>query len=394
MNDNDNAGFSEEIVEPDAEGSGVNLEDFIAYPPTHVYVFKPCREVWIATGVDACVPPVPVLTKAGKPKRDKNGKPIVIRATRWLDQNQRVECMTWCPGQPMLIPDRLVVHGGWIERRGVTTFNLYRPPRLKLGDATKTQSWLDHVHKVFEQVDAEHIIKWLAHRVQHPGEKINHALVLGGDQGIGKDSMLEPVKRAVGPWNFHEVSPTHLLGRFNNFVKSVILRVNEGRDLGEVDRFKFYDHMKIYTAAPPDVLRVDEKHLREHYVFNVLGFTPKSGHWLSVLGCCFVPKADIVRDHRNERPSNAWPSEIPKRETGSEHQSDQQVPIAPDPCSNNASQITEVQKAYIGFGRFEVKLDFFGYRNELLLERRGECALIEIGEPKSDCRSDQGHNRA
>jgi len=118
----------------------------------------------------------------------------------------------------------------------------------------------------------------LEHRVQHPGEKINHALVLGGDQGIGKDSMLEPVKRAVGPWNFHEVSPTHLLGRFNNFVKSVILRVSEGRDLGEVDRFKFYDHTKIYTAAPPDVLRVDEKHLREHYVFNVLGFLITTNH--------------------------------------------------------------------------------------------------------------------
>jgi hypothetical protein len=84
MNADDNAGFSEEIVEPDTEGSGVNLEDFIAYPPTHVYLFKPCREVWIATGVDACVPPVPILTKTGKPKRGKNGKPVVIRATRWL----------------------------------------------------------------------------------------------------------------------------------------------------------------------------------------------------------------------------------------------------------------------------------------------------------------------
>jgi hypothetical protein len=108
--------------------------------------------------------------------------------------------------------------------------------------------------------------------VQHPHEKINHGLVLGGEQGIGKDTLLEPVKHAVGPWNFHEVSPTHLLGRFNGFAKSVILRVNEARDLGEVDRFKFYDHTKIYTAAPPDVLRVDEKHLREHYVFNVIGF--------------------------------------------------------------------------------------------------------------------------
>jgi hypothetical protein len=49
----------------------------------------------------------------------------------------------------------------------------------------------------------------------------------------------------------------------------VILRVNEARDLGEVDRFAFYDHMKAYIAAPPDVLRVDEKHLREHSVMNV-----------------------------------------------------------------------------------------------------------------------------
>jgi hypothetical protein len=43
--------------------------------------------------------------------------------------------------------------------------------------------------------------------VQRPQEKINHALVLGGAQGIGKDTLLEPVKRAVGPWNFEGVSP-------------------------------------------------------------------------------------------------------------------------------------------------------------------------------------------
>ena len=35
--------------------------------------------------------------------------------------------------------------------------------------------------------------------------------------------------------------------------------MNEARDLGEFDRFQFYDHLKAYTAAPPDVLRVDEK---------------------------------------------------------------------------------------------------------------------------------------
>jgi len=51
----------------------------------------------------------------------------------------------------------------------------------------------------------------------------------------------------------------------------VILRVSEARDLGDVDRFQFNDHMKSYTAAPPDVLRVDEKNLREYAVPNVVG---------------------------------------------------------------------------------------------------------------------------
>jgi Family of unknown function (DUF5906) len=102
--------------------------------------------------------------------------------------------------------------------------------------------------------------------------------VFGGSQGIGKDTLLEPVKHAVGPWNFSEVSPQHLLGRFNGYLKSVILRVSEARDLGEINRFTFYDHMKAYTAAPPDVLRVDEKNLREYSIINCCGVIITTNH--------------------------------------------------------------------------------------------------------------------
>jgi hypothetical protein len=271
MSANPDGAFTEEISGPCPEGSGVTIDDFVAYMPAHLYVFTPCREFWPNSSVNARLKRMPVLTEAGKPKLDGNGKPLTMLPSTWLDRNRPVEQMTWAPGMPMLIPDRLVIDGGWVDRKDVTCFNLYRPPRVKLGDANKAGPWIEHARRVFP-TDANYIIKWLAHRVQRAPEKINHGLVLGGDQGIGKDTLLEPVKHAVGPWNFHEVSPTHLLGRFNSFAKSVILRVNEARDLGEVDRFKFYDHTKIYTAAPPDVLRVDEKHLREHYVFNVIGF--------------------------------------------------------------------------------------------------------------------------
>lgn len=244
---------------------GVSLADFHAYMPMHSYIFAPSREMWPAASINARIPPL----------QDKNEKPI--SASAWLDRNKPVEQMTWAPGKPMLIKNRLISDGGWIERNGMMCFNLYRPPVTEPGNAAEAAPWIDHVRHVFSD-DAEHIIRWLAHRVQCPQEKINHALVLGGNQGVGKDTLLEPVKRAIGPWNFAEVKPQQVLGRFNGFLKSVILRVSEARDLGDVDRFQFYDHMKDYTAAPPDVLRIDEKHLREHSIFNCCGVIITSNH--------------------------------------------------------------------------------------------------------------------
>jgi hypothetical protein len=240
--------------------SGVSIEDFYAYMPMHAYIYIPTRELWPAASVNARIAPI--------------GKEA---ANRWLDQNRPVEQMTWSPGMPMLIRDQLISQGGWVHHDKATCFNLYREPLIEPGDASEAYLWVDHVERVYPD-DCSCIIRWLACRVQRPADKINHALVLGGAQGIGKDTLLEPVKHAIGPWNFHEVSPQNLLGRFNGFAKSVILRVNEARDLGDVNRYQFYDHLKSYTAAPPDVLRVDEKHLREYSVPNICGVVITTNH--------------------------------------------------------------------------------------------------------------------
>jgi Family of unknown function (DUF5906) len=229
------------------------VENFYAYMPMHNYIYAPTRETWPASSVNARIPPI--------------GK---ISASAWIDKNQPVEQLSWIPGEPMLIKGRLISEGGWIEHAGSTVFNLYRAPTIAPGDPDQAKQWIDHIEMIYPD-DASHIIRWLAHRVQRPGEKINHALVLGGPPGVGKDTLLEPVKPAVGPWNFIDVSPAHMLGRFNGYVKSVILRISEARDLGDVNRFAFYDHMKVYTAAPPDVLRCDEKNLREYSVPNICG---------------------------------------------------------------------------------------------------------------------------
>ena len=240
---------------PANDDLALTLEDFVAYMPMHNYVCLPTREFWPAASVNSRIPPM------------TDGKKSV-NASAWLDANAPVEQATWAPGKPMLIYDKVISDGGWIDQPRFTVLNLYRPPTIEPKPAN-VDLWVDHIRRLYGDDAADHIIKCFAHRVQRPDEKINHALVLGGPQGIGKDTILEPVKRAIGSWNFTEVGPKQMMGRFNGFTKSVILRMNEARDLGEFDRYSFYEHTKAYIAAPPDVLRVDEKNLREHYVLNV-----------------------------------------------------------------------------------------------------------------------------
>ncbi len=256
---------------------GISLEDFWAYMPMHNYIYAPGRSHWPGASVNSRLPAVKLTDADGQPVLGDNGKQIILRPSAWLDRNKPVEQMTWAPGQPMTIRDRLILDGGWIDKVGATVFNLYRSPETARGNPACAGPWLDHIRYIYPD-ETDHIINWLAHRIQQPQDKINHALVLGGSQGIGKDTLLEPIKYAIGAWNFAEVSPQQILGRFNSFLKSVILRVSEARDLGEFDRFALYDHLKTITAAPPDTLRIDEKHLREYYIVNCCGVVITTNH--------------------------------------------------------------------------------------------------------------------
>jgi len=156
-----------------AELPAIRLQDFLAYMPDHRYIFRPTRDQWPASSVDARVP---------WPK-GRNGQPM--KPSNWLDRNSTVEQMTWIPGEPELIEGRLIDGGGWIDHPGVTCFNLYRPPRPETGDASKAAPWVDHLRSVYPD-DSDHLIAWLAHRVQCPGEKINrHGRRPGGREGYG-----------------------------------------------------------------------------------------------------------------------------------------------------------------------------------------------------------------
>ena len=139
----------------------VSMEDFCRYLiQPNAYFFIPCRELWPGTSVNARLPRVPVLTKSGQPKRDKDGKPVYMSPSKWIDDNRRVEQATWHPGLPMFITDRLAVAGGWVEKRGTTSFNLYRAPRIVPGDKSKATPWLDHVYRIYPTTPTTSFVGW------------------------------------------------------------------------------------------------------------------------------------------------------------------------------------------------------------------------------------------
>lgn len=236
-------------------GRSLLPEDFVAYLPDHTYFFIPTRDLWKAESIAVHVTsPVDGL-----------------KVCEWLDQTRHVEQLSWCPGLELFVRDRIVADGGWMPREGLTVLNLYRPPLAhEGGDPAQATRWLEHLSRIYPS-DAPHIVQWLAHRVQRPFEKVNHGIVLGGNQRIGKDTILYPVRAAIGEWNCCDVTPSALMGTFNGHVKSVLLRVNETHDLGDLNRYTFYERCKWLLAAPPEVFRVNEKNLREHPVPNVVG---------------------------------------------------------------------------------------------------------------------------
>src|SRR5262245_13885897 len=131
----------------------------------------PCRETWTARAVDIVVGRQLVCDRIGKPIRGKKGVLVTESASTWLLKHQRVAQMAWVPGKPALIHDRLLGDGVCIERPEVTCLNMYRPPRIELGDASLAGPWITHLKYLFSDDDADHLLRWLAQRNQQPEVK-------------------------------------------------------------------------------------------------------------------------------------------------------------------------------------------------------------------------------
>lgn len=233
---------------------------FYYHSEENKFIFTPTGALWVAKAVNSRLPWYGGASPAS----------IIARS-------RAVEQATWAPGKPQLIEGQLIHSGvGWVDHRGARVWNYYKPPTIIRGNSINAKRWVDHCYLIYPD-EAAHIIKWLAMRVQHPEVKIQHALVLGGNQGIGKDTLIYPAVHAVGPWNVHVISPVEAMGTFTGYRQSVLLVVSEARNLGEVNRPQFYERFKDVIASPLP-LYVNEKNRHEFYIPNIIGVIITTNH--------------------------------------------------------------------------------------------------------------------
>jgi hypothetical protein len=154
------------------------------------------------------------------------------------------------------------------------------------GDVSK---WFEHIKKIYPN-EADHIVMWLAHRVQRPADKINHCLdFISHEQGIGKDTIVAPVIAAIGSQNFKEITAkTFYSSDWNDHLQSIILRINEVHDLGGESSYGFYDTTKDVITSPPETHRINTKHVPQYSAVNVCGVIMTSNH----LDALYIPAGD------------------------------------------------------------------------------------------------------
>lgn len=189
-----------------------------------------------------------------------------------VDTGLTVEGATWWPGRPQFIHDWVMTARGAIAQKGAQCYNKYVPPdRSKLRADKNPDEWINHVKFLFpDPVEHEHFFNFAAHAVQRPDEKVNHGIVIAGPQGIGKDTALLPLRKAVGEWNVAEIEPDTIGSEWNSHVQSVLLVINEVRPHDEHFRASnFYSQLKPLLASPPEMLPMREKFANVVYVRNL-----------------------------------------------------------------------------------------------------------------------------
>jgi hypothetical protein len=172
---------------------------------------------------------------------------------------KKVDRLDFLPGGPMVFEEDGIVFGNsWINRG------------LPEGEEGDCSPWLDHIDAMGWGEYKKHLLQWMAFTILHPERKINHIILLGGLEGIGKDFILKPLVMAMGHYT-KTIPGSYLTESHNDYMlRTKYLHINE-TELGDHKKASEVSaNIKPLAAAPPDTIPVNPKHLSAIHIRNVV----------------------------------------------------------------------------------------------------------------------------
>ncbi|SAK95258.1 hypothetical protein AWB78_05322 [Caballeronia calidae] len=209
------------------------------------------------------------LDSNGKPIYGRNGAPVKVQPSdsHLSRPDYEIQKLTMDPSKGRIYRDstgeRCLNH--WRDIKFPA-----RPEEKYFKVVKIVKNWLEFIYPG----RAEWMLDYWAHALQRMTEKPSVAMVLGGGQGIGKDTLL-----TIANWTFLQqgkvatIMTSQLAERFNEFLFFPIVIVNE-LDIKRSDKSfnKLKRDYKTYTGGLPSQLTVDPKGLPLQHVANIHRF--------------------------------------------------------------------------------------------------------------------------
>lgn len=175
---------------------------------------------------------------------------------------QKVDKLDYAPKQP-----RVFIENGC---RYANTWCDSSQSKGEPGDASR---WINHFDALGWGEHRDHIEKWMAFTLRHPEIKINHMLLMGSGEGCGKDFLLYPFIMAMGD-NQTTISGEELLSDYSDYILTTkYLHVNEVELGDRREAIAVSNRLKPLAAAPPEYLRVNQKHVKHIKIRNIVNAT-------------------------------------------------------------------------------------------------------------------------
>lgn len=186
------------------------------------------------------------------------------------------ECRHKSNGQAVIAVTYAAGDGNLVAREGGLYANRWRDARPDVSEfaGADVSRWVNHCRLLVpDERELNHIWDYMAFKLQHPETKINHAILHGGDEGCGKDSLYAPWIWAVcGPnlANRGIVDIDAITSQWGYHLESEILILNELKEPEAASRRALANKLKPIIAAPPEMLSINRKGLSPYNMANRL----------------------------------------------------------------------------------------------------------------------------